>query len=263
MVKLSCRFKNKVPFVRDTVLDNYAERLLMEYDSDCLKYPKPVDYVNFSERYLNLRIEYHNIFSGTDDETILGATSFNDYSKLLTIDEGRIIEKYINRGNIVINQTLIEDNDTIRENSTGLHECSHWFLHQRYYTKNRDQIVMSFMEDCAFVRCCRTNSIDCVKKKLVTEEDFIEHQAGYLGSALAMPKNVFINMTRELFIKYGIKSDHIIIGINKDDDFVFQCILKELTRMFSVSKQAATIRLEKLNFIYSKDDGGVNLRLNL
>ena len=263
MVKLSCYYKNKVPLVRDSVLDNYAERVLMEYDNDCLKYPKPVDYINFSERFLDLRIEYHYIYCDVEDEEILGATSFNDYSKLQTIEDNKIVIKDIHRGNIVINQTLLDNNDTIRENSTGLHECSHWLLHQKYYSKNRDQITMSFMNDNTLVRCCRSNNIDCNKKSLVTEEDFIEHQAGYLGSALAMPKNIFIETVRELFKKYHIKEEHIVIGVSPEEDIIFQKILKEITKLFSVSKQAATIRLEKFNFVYSKKDKGVNLKINI
>ncbi|MFA9423470.1 MAG: ImmA/IrrE family metallo-endopeptidase [Sedimentibacter sp.] len=97
---------------------------------------------------------------------------------------------------------------------------------------------------------CRTCDIENTgRKKLVSDDDWIEWQADYMASALLMPKAVFTRIARDKFKSAGIEECYYVIGRDFEKDIWVDDLSYEIAELFDVSVTAARIRLKNLNFI--------------
>jgi len=241
MVEFKChRFRKDVPFIKDADIDLFAEAVIADYNPKMLTDVISIDYMHFLEVYLRLDFQFADIYFGSNEEPIEGATAFNEGDKLKIFDKAqmRTDKIVLGRGSVVLDNTLTASNMARRQLFTGLHEGGHWMLHQRYYSRNGFQL--SFLEPTASMMCCRKSGIEG-KRELKTNEDFLEHQANMFASAIAMPKAIILKVMSSELKKYQTKTDSAFM----------------LSKMFDVSEIAAKIRLEKLGFF--KGSEAVNL----
>lgn len=256
MVVFRCqKYKDRVPYVTDAAIDDFAERVVADYNAKMLRDVVPIDYITFLDSYLRLNLSFADIFFEDGGDPILGATSFNDGDKLKVFDKENSRTKKIalNRGSVLLDGSLNGDNMLPRQLFTALHECGHWMLHQQYYSRE-------YADEYDFdVACCRSSEIEPRgKKQLVTAHDFLEHQANMFASAIAMPRRIVRRIAPTVFGDVGIGSKNVnpmtgtpsvIVGLEQGDTYLQDEIADEFATLFGVSKRAAKIRLQKLELV--------------
>jgi Zn-dependent peptidase ImmA (M78 family) len=250
--------KDNTPILRDTEIDELAEMLLADYKPQLLKQPAPINYLHFLESYLGANIEFMDIYY--ENKPIWGATSFNDAENLKVFDR----ESRCTRSRKLTKRTIVIDNYVMQESReglalfTGLHEGGHLWLHPGVYKSPVCNGQLSILGDESRLRpivCCRRNNIESFgrKMKLVTSEDFREHQADYFASAIAMPKSTFIPIAKEILKSEGISGGRVIRGTDFWHDWFAEVgFPKKIAEIYGVSKQAAAVKLRKFGFIVKK-----------
>jgi Zn-dependent peptidase ImmA (M78 family) len=238
--------KKGVSCIKDTDIELYAELVLADYNRELLDNPQPMPWSDFIETYLGRDIQFANIYCEDSGEKILGTCSFDDNVPLTIYNNEKNHKESIelNTGDIVLNSVLEQQKPRLL--FTALHESGHWLLHQPYYfakNPNKNQMRM-FDDEVKIVKCCRTTDIEHndSKRKLVTPEDFIEHQANVLAAALAVPYKALQKLVPNLFKKYQYEQtvqecDAAAICEIQED------IIGEVANIFGVSKKVAEIRL--------------------
>ncbi len=90
MIDFACpRYKHNVPYVTDAYIDNYAEAVARKYNPKMLKDVVEIDYMHFLESFLELDFRFTDIYFGSGEEPVLGATAFNDGDRLKIFDKER------------------------------------------------------------------------------------------------------------------------------------------------------------------------------
>jgi Zn-dependent peptidase ImmA (M78 family) len=250
MLKFSCskKDKNRVPVLSAKEMDILAEALVGDYKPELLKEAQPIDYEHFLQFYLEADLLFDNI---TADGSILGLTSF-DIGQITIYDMENHCGKEIDvvEGTIILDKHLLSVDKAGRLRFTALHEGSHWWCHKDVYAKNRTQGTYFAVNNHPAVKS-RTNSLDnFVFRKSAISKDWMEYQAEYMASALAMPKTPFIVTAEKILSGLGIPDGKIITGVDKDCDFFAKLIFPALiAKAFGVSRKAAEIKLWNFGFI--------------
>lgn len=185
--------KDNTPILKDIEIDGLAEDLLKDYKPQLLEEPAPINYLHFLESYLGANVEFMDIHY--EDKPIWGATAFNEGECLKVFDRenSHTIPRKLKKRTIVIDNYVMREGKEGLALFTGLHEGGHLWLHPGVFVKPDQRGQLSLFQDekpkINPVVCCRHNHIESFgrKKKLVTSEDFREHQADYFASAIAMP----------------------------------------------------------------------------
>jgi Zn-dependent peptidase ImmA (M78 family) len=248
--------KNGVSCIKDADIEIYAELVLADYNRELLDKPQPMPWSDFLETYLERDIQFANIHCEDFGEEILGTCSFDDNVPLTIYNDEKNCKESIelNTGDIVLNSLL--ESQKSRLLFTALHESGHWLLHQPYYfAKNpmKNQISL-FGDEPKIIKCCRTADIEQSnnKRKLVTPEDFIEHQANVLAAALAVPRRTLRKLVHRLSKKYNYEMDKC--GDELEICEKQNAIISEVANTFGVSKQVAKIRFEQLGDWHNMPD---------
>jgi hypothetical protein len=258
VVAFKCaKYKDRVPYVTDAVIDDFAERVVADYNPKMLRDAVSIDFITFIDSYLRLDLSFADIYFEDGEDPILGATSFNDGEKLKVFDRenNRTKKIILNRGAVTLDGSLTSGNMRARQLFTALHECGHWLLHQRYYSRKATEY-----DEYYDVACCRSNDIEPrMRRQLKTARDFLEHQANMFASAVAMPRKTVKRLAPAIFDEFGVDNEHrtengIVIGFEADDEFLQEAIAVRFADMFGVSRQAAGIRLEKLGLVVDVSD---------
>lgn len=188
-LQFRCR-KNGVPILSHDEIDTDVEMFIRDFKPELLKKPGETDIEGFVEFYLGLTPEYNNL---THCGLILGRMVFNDNNKIPIYDPEIKRAEYIfaRRGTVMIDNTLLEDEHRFR--STMGHEAGHWIYQQSYFYKDPFQMTLfSDMENTS--TACRRFDIEggeCNegrRKSLVSDHDWLEHQAKYFSAAILMPR---------------------------------------------------------------------------
>ncbi len=241
---------NGVPILSKKELDSYAEIFIKDYKPELLSFPQVIPVDKFVEFYLETELDYQNL---SYDESVLGLIAFNDgYLEVLS---NNYQEKKIRTeaGTIFIDNSLLFRGQENRYRYTLGHEAGHWIFHKHRYETNENQLDFGIdpMEyPVARSYRCLARNIGNISRysNFSTDEDWQEWQADYFSSALLMPKSTFISQANYLFRRYGVRRGDPI------NMMLFKIIpmIEDLAKTFAVSKQAATIRLYKLEYIDQK-----------
>lgn len=249
--------KNGVPVLSKDKIEVLAEQVLSSYKPDLIFNPGVLDVELFIEDYANLEMDYQDL---THDGSILGMTVFND-CKIPVYDANNNKAKRIsvNEGTVIIDNSLLEEEQLRRGRFTLAHEAAHWFLHRHMYIQDKNQISMFDgleMEQRKLpVIKCRTSDIAYgMRKTLSTDDDWIEWHADYMASAMLMPKTAFVAATRDKFQSAKITKDFHQMGTDFEMDLWASVMAYELADLFQVSVTATNIRLINLGFIKEKQD---------
>ncbi len=243
--------RNGVPILSKKQIEEFAEAILTDYNPQLLNRATSIDIEHFAEYYLGLEMDYATLSKNC---SILGMIVFNECSiKVYETEKYHETILHVKEGTILIDASLCEQNQLQRGRFTVGHESSHWILHRYIYQKYKNQISIDFDDKKCIIRCFRRDIENAFRKNIFsTDSDWIEWQADYMSSALLMPKRTFSLAVEKIFKKYGIHQKYVIKGIDNDLDIFIEILPELLAEIFDVSKQAASIRLEKLGFIRDK-----------
>lgn len=253
MIELNFRIdKNRVPILSKSELEDIAEIILYDYDSRILEEPKILDVEDLAENYLGLDMDYQDL---SHNQSILGMIVFNDcLTTVYDIKNSRL--KYIEakEGTIFIDNSLLNEEQARRGRFTLGHEIAHWILHKSKYSFNPNQLTFfdeSPKQSKPIIKC-RKHSIEnteSFRRKLSSDEDWIEWQADYLSSTLLMPKVIFTKITNEKFVYKNIAKGYYEYGYDENLDLWIDILVSELADIFDVSYTAVKIRLKNLGLI--------------
>lgn len=249
--------KNGVPILSKEKIEVLAQRVINSYKPIRNLEVGALDLEHFIECYMGLDMDYKDL---SHNRSILGMMVF-DNCNVPVYDVDRDKAKYIpvDEGTIIIDNSLLEEEQLRRGRFTLAHEAAHWFLHRQIYQKNKNQIslfdTLEVKEKELPVIKCRTSDIENIgKRKLSTDNEFMEWQADYMASVLLMPKNSFTKVTREKFKSSRITKGFYEMGTNFETDLWAEAMAYELADIFEVSVTAVNIRLKNLGFIREQED---------
>lgn len=196
-------------FYRQSTIDCIANGLLKNYQHGRYLYgsPQAVPIEEIIEVEYKLTIEYVKLRKSGN---ILGQTVFENCFVPVYDDENKqytIIE--VQPGTILIDESLLEDENIGRYRYTLAHELAHWILHHKIFDNSQESAAKTTMESSSKT----------------------EWQADALAASLLMPK---------MQIKKAFYSLH---GAN------VKAKISKMAELFQVSKQAMRICLASHNMI--------------
>ena len=261
MIEFHCSKVDKknlnTPVLKDAEIDDLAEILLRDYKPNLLKEPRPINYLHFLESYLGATLEFCDIFYEIEDGPIWGATAFNEeVLKIFDREQSRISHIRVGRGTIIMDNSVMEEGKEGLALFTGLHEGGHMWLHPGVYTRCHTQLGLFEETTIPSVVCCRRQQIEncCGKRKFETGEEWREHQANHFASAIAMPKATFIPFCKSFLKEAGICENQVVTGTDHRLDRIALCDLPfQISEVYGVSMQAATVKLKKCGLIVDKE----------
>lgn len=225
--------RNRIPIMSNAEIDEHAEELLKDYKSTVLKNPQPVDIEAFAEIYLDLALDYTYL---SHCGLILGRMIFQNTERVpVYLPREKCADYlYVDRGTMMIDNTVLEDRKEYRLRSTIGHECGHWIFHSDYYTHTNYQ--SQGIKPQSGITECRKIDIEggsgtAGKRRLITDTDWLEHQAKYLSAAILMPKTPFVS---------------VVLDMQENNHHSETDITEALSRIFQVSPASAKIRLVQL-----------------
>jgi len=231
-----------VPILKNAAIEADAERILRDYNPSLLDAPQALDVDDFAENYLGLRIHYDNL---SHNGSILGRMVFYNsripvYLPLLERAEYCIVDA----GTILIDNSLEAEGRKAVFRSTMMHECGHKVYHTQYY-RGESEPSTWLTSACTKppATACRyadiTSSRSDERLKLVSDHDWLEHQAKYFSSAMLMPAI----MVRRVYDELEIGENMRISGNKASElDFIFW-----LANIFQVSNYSAEVRIRQLH----------------
>ena len=213
-------------------LEEKAIELLIEFDKERLVKTKPLDVYEVIEKCLGVPYDWKYL---TPDQSVLGATAFSDGYFWAwpesTYREGMKPYKVgVEKGTILIDATLTENDNRGRENFTVMHEVFHQRLHKKCF---RDE-GRNYMHQ-TYSRTIDGN-IRCVSYAL----KIIERQANACAAAFLMPAD----LTKQIY-----EDRYRSAGFTRYNYGFMWNLIKDMADDFNVSKQAMSYRLQNLGLI--------------
>ncbi len=221
-------------------IDIIGEGLVREFKPEALVTPQEIDVDLFAQDYLGMDQDFAYL---SHCGVYLGMTVFNDTDKVPVYDPATQQAEYMSAKahTVIIDKTLLAENQEHRYRFTMGHEASHEFLHKEYFAYDPNQLtIFDFMgESPAPMVQCRvdTKKLDTATQKTWNDRDWMEWQANALSSSILMPKCMV-----ELVVA-DIKSRKL------PQYLASYAMVEEVSSVFNVSFEAATYRLRQLNLI--------------
>ena len=135
------RKRSGAPVLSRKEIDIIGENLVSDFNPDAMQTPQEIDIDLFVQDYLGADQDFQYL---SHCGVYLGMTVFNDTDKVPVYDPIQNRAEYISaRANtIIIDRTLLEENQEHRYRFTMGHEASHAFLHTPYFTYDPNQITL-------------------------------------------------------------------------------------------------------------------------
>lgn len=225
----------KIPILSRAEIDRIGECFVEDFNPDALKEPTEIDIDRFITRYLGMTQDFQYLSSCG---LYLGMTVFNDSERVIVFNPDKNCAEYISAkaGTVIIDNSLLADNQEHRYRFTAGHEAAHGILHPAYFdhltTKNSAAADMMPMVQCRADNACAFRSSS--RKK--SDAEWMEWQANCLSSAILMP--------RSMVIKVAKRAEQKSMRAN--------AALEAVVRTFNVSYDAASYRLQELELVPTK-----------
>ena len=168
--------RSGLPIMRNSEIDAHAEEFLKDYNPSVLINPQMINVEDFAEFYLNLTLDYTYL---SHCGFILGRMIFQEKERVpVYLPEEKCADYlYVNRGTLLIDNTVLEDRKEYRLRSTIGHECGHWLFHNDYCTNARYRQSQRITRGPEITGCKKTDiegSADITgKKRFVTDIDWL------------------------------------------------------------------------------------------
>lgn len=225
---------NGAPVISGCELDVIGERLVTDFLQEPPIEPREIDVDRFANRYLHMGLDYKYL---SHCGVYLGTTIFTSSDKIpiYAPEENRAKYIHVDAHTIIIDETLLGEEQEHRYRFTLGHEASHGVLHEQFFI--RKEGTSSFYEEEAVGIRCRSDSYELREKSSVKWTDLrrVEWQANRLSAAILMPKSMVA----------------IIVARNPlRGDFMRQLdLVHAMSNQFNVSLEAAYYRLVDLGFV--------------
>lgn len=160
-------------------LEKKAIEVLSSYRAgELLRIPQATDIDDFAESHLDMSFDYAYL---SKDGSVLGCTCFND-GQLVVWDEKRQQHSFLDvmKGEILLDNDLLDCANEGRVRFTIAHECAHWILHRRFFVQRPG---MSYPT----IPCTVYHMERWERRPPMTDEEIREWQANRLGAAILMP----------------------------------------------------------------------------
>jgi len=248
-------YKNhNTPVLYDREIDMYAHTVLEDYKPRLLKEPGTINFQHFLESYLNVSIEYHDIYSDDPEYPILAMTIYGRGEIKVFDRENECISRIeVSEKTVVIDNAIMEPGKEGLALFSGLHEGGHITMHWDVYSRILDEAAETGETMSPLVYCRRENierSIKSYSRKIRSAVDWREHQADYFAAAIAMPNATFKPFIHSLLRENGYFKGSITVGRDSDLDILADDILPDaISEVYGVSRRAARIKLRKAGFV--------------
>ena len=227
-----------VPYIPYDRLEDEASAFLREYYPEALKIalygqkPTVVDPAILAER-LGLSIMTQRI---REDGAVYGQLFFVDAdAEMFDAISGEAITLHIPEKTIVVDPKTVLLRTVGCANNTIVHECVHWVKHRKVF-----ELEKLYNDNASCISCEVVGGAASAVAKKATE--IMERQANQLAPRIQMPAVPFRAKAKEYISKYMQES-----GASHECE-VMEHVIATLEDDFSVSKQAAKIRLVELGF---------------
>lgn len=211
-------------------IEEYAYEFLLENSPESLTKAMQTDIEYIVENKLKINLQYLKL---DYNKNLLGMTIMNPMKVKYLDENSQVVEEIFDRNTILINEFLAtEKNQEHRLYFTLAHEIGHWYLQRKdaYIDSGQQNLFGQEAIKSSINRF--VDNIDIFKfkrKKLVTEEDWLEWQANYFASCILMPKKMFTNEYLKL----------------QDKNILERVSL--LSRIFNVSEEATMYRIKEIS----------------
>lgn len=231
---------NNVPIISNDKIDEHAEMLIEDYDSDLLAKPQAIDVEDFAENYLGLHFHFADL---SHNGFIWGRMVFND-TKIIVYNPKtkRPYEEPIDASTIVIDNGLLDEKKEHAFRATIMHESGHAIYHNEYYYIALENGCEVDRLPCTY---CESKSIIGnigSSKKLQTDLDWIEHQAKYFSAATLMPRKTMRMLCADPTVQQFCFGKHP--GYEND------ALIATVSKIYNVSYESAKIRIKELGLAY-------------
>ena len=234
-------------------IDELTENLFQDYKPELLREPMAIEYDDFLEGYLEVKLDYQHIYTSTGEGDILGCAIFTE-QELAIFDKENMRKDYRKYGpnTVVLDLSLVEGDRIVQENITGLHEGGHIWIHGPVLQVDKDQMTLDGLNH-GHVRCSRSGVEGIEKPVISTEDAWREWQATAFAVAMALPRKSLEISVPELFKQHGITERQIVIDADPEIwKLSYHMIPGELKNIYNMSKEAIRYRLEKVGFYITK-----------
>ena len=219
-------------------IDLIGENLVGDFMPDALENPQEIDIDSFAQNYLGMDQDFQYL---SHCGVYLGMTVFNDTDKVPVYDPQRECADYISAKahTVIIDKTLLAENQEHRYRFTMGHEASHEFLHKEYFAYDPDQMtIFDYIGEAPIpmVQCrIDTKKMDAKNSEIWTDKDWMEWQANALSSAILMPVSMVRKVAESVKNTKAVFKNHVTAA--------------KVSKVFNVSFEAASYRLKQLGYI--------------
>ena len=230
-----------VPILKNTAIETDVERMLRDYNPSLLKMPQPLDVEDFTEGYLGLSVHYDNL---SHNGSIWGRMVFyNSQIPVYVLEQEHAEYLPIEANTILIDNSLLNEERETAYRSTMMHECGHKVYHTQFYREEAEPSmwVTATREQMPATACRKVDVIDfgsCGKRVLISDNDWLEHQAKHFSAAALMPAPAVRCLYDELEIGENMR---VSSSKASEYDFIFW-----LTSIFHVPTRSAEVRIRQL-----------------
>ena len=219
---------NGVPILSNKQIEKDAMAFIKDFDPDMFENPHALDIDAFVEMYLGLDVDFLYL---RRDDSLLGEMIFQNFNNYPVFSPIKLNIELISvkRGTMLINETLEREKKASLRRTTMGHEAGHWIYHQTYFSNGN--------------KACRDSEREINRKRLVTEQDWLEHHANLFGAAILMPLRPFVRTVMDERTRALAWRDVDLIGQILVGD---QSLAYTAAKVFHVSESAAMIRLHQL-----------------
>lgn len=227
-----------LPILSRAEIDKIGEALVADFNPAALEEPMEIDIDRFITRYLGMDQDFQYL---SHCGLYLGMTVFNDSDRVAVFNPDKWCAEFISvrAGTVIIDNSLLADNQEHRYRFTAGHEAAHGILHTAYFNqlahKNASAADIMPMVQCRAdsARVHRTTS------RNKTDADWMEWQANSLASSILMPRSMVIKAAR--------RAERRSCSAN--------AALEAVIRTFNVSNDAAYYRLQELGLVPQRNKG--------
>jgi hypothetical protein len=227
-----------LPILSRAEIDQIGENLVADFNPEALREPTEIDVDRFITRYLGMEQDFQYL---SHCGLYLGMTVFNDSDRVTVFNAEKWQAEYISvkAGTVIIDNSLLADNQEHRYRFTVGHEAAHKILHTDYF-EHRAKQNPSALDIIPMVQC----RADTAKRlgnpsRKKSAADWMEWQANCLSSSILMPRSMVIKAAR--------RAEQRSCSAN--------AALEAVIRTFNVSNDAAYYRLQELNLVPQRKQG--------
>lgn len=221
--------ENFVPILGIETIEKVTIDIIKLYKPELLIEANALDIDDFTEFFLGYSVDPQYL---SHNGCYLGRAVFEDKDIFIYDKESNSVKLLNFKGNTIILDTSLYESssyENLRRFTLG-HECAHLLLHKKYFEQNEQ----TMLNRGKYLRACKKESFN-EKRKLVTDNDWLEWQANTFSSCLLMNRQAVLNFIEKLgYSLDSLTTEHITI------------LSGYVAEKFKVSNIAAKVRLNMI-----------------